>query len=306
MEKYAETIGALNRRNFHVYMLDWRGQGLSDRALVDRHKGYVEDFSEYVTDLETLIAALPADAPRPRIFLAHSMGAHIALRHLHRHPDAADGLILVSPMIDIRTDPFPMAAARLLCQAYMALGLGHLYVPGAGDYRLEEEVFAGNRLTSDPGRFEVPKMAIIENPDLALGGATHAWVAAAFRSIDRLRTPGYLSVIRMPTLMVSASMDRVVSLPAQEWACAELPDCRRVIAPGARHEILMETDATLARFWAEFDLFMARLAGRDGGSGQDGGSGRDDSLGQDDSSGRDGGSGQEGGCRPPAGAPPGE
>ena len=55
IEKYFETIGQLLDRGFSVAALDWRGQGLSERALSDRRKGYVRDFSEYDTDLETFM-----------------------------------------------------------------------------------------------------------------------------------------------------------------------------------------------------------------------------------------------------------
>src|SRR6185503_9476751 len=53
IEKYFETVRDLRSRGFAVATLDWRGQGLSDRALKDRRKGYVRDFADYDTDLGT-------------------------------------------------------------------------------------------------------------------------------------------------------------------------------------------------------------------------------------------------------------
>src|SRR6185437_13498573 len=50
IEKYFETVRDLRARGFAVATLDWRGQGFSDRALSDRRKGYVRDFSQYATD----------------------------------------------------------------------------------------------------------------------------------------------------------------------------------------------------------------------------------------------------------------
>ena len=49
IEKYFETVRDLRSRGFAVAILDWRGQGLSDRALSDRHKGHVGSFSEFDT-----------------------------------------------------------------------------------------------------------------------------------------------------------------------------------------------------------------------------------------------------------------
>jgi lysophospholipase len=55
IEKYFETVRDLRARGFAVATLDWRGQGMSDRALPDRRKSYVRSFSEYQIDLDCFI-----------------------------------------------------------------------------------------------------------------------------------------------------------------------------------------------------------------------------------------------------------
>jgi len=55
IEKYFETVRDLRARGFAVVTFDWRGQGLSDRALSNRHKGYVRSFSNFITDLEAVM-----------------------------------------------------------------------------------------------------------------------------------------------------------------------------------------------------------------------------------------------------------
>ena len=55
IEKYFETVRDLRERGFAVATLDWRGQGLSERALRNSRKGYVRSFSQYQIDLETFI-----------------------------------------------------------------------------------------------------------------------------------------------------------------------------------------------------------------------------------------------------------
>src|SRR6201996_8641290 len=66
IEKYFETVRDLRARGFAVATLDWRGQGLSERALANRQKGYVRSFSDYGVDLDTFIhqVVLP-DCPPP-------------------------------------------------------------------------------------------------------------------------------------------------------------------------------------------------------------------------------------------------
>src|SRR4029079_19339894 len=55
IEKYFETVRDLHARGFAVATLDWRGQGLSDRALSDSRKGHIEDFSQYERDLDVFM-----------------------------------------------------------------------------------------------------------------------------------------------------------------------------------------------------------------------------------------------------------
>ena len=66
IEKYFETVRDLRARGFAVATLDWRGQGMSDRALRNRRKGYVRNFDQYQIDLETFVneVVLP-DCPPP-------------------------------------------------------------------------------------------------------------------------------------------------------------------------------------------------------------------------------------------------
>ena len=66
IEKYFETVRDLRARGFAVATIDWRGQGLSERALRDPRKGHVRNFSEYERDLEAFMqeVVLP-DCPPP-------------------------------------------------------------------------------------------------------------------------------------------------------------------------------------------------------------------------------------------------
>lgn len=257
VEKNAETIDDLLKRRFDVYAMDWRGQGMSDRLLPNRHKGYIEDCRQYVDDLNQFMTTIVyPTARRPLIFLSHSMGGHMTLRYLHDFERKIDRAVLLAPMIDIDTRPIPPAAARWIVKGAMRMGLARHYIPGSGNYNSSAPVFRGNRLTGDPRRFMDEYRAINENPDLALGGATWGWLAAAFESIGRIRTPGYAEAIKTPILMVYGSQDHVVSQRAQQEICRRLPDCTCIAIDGARHEILKETDEIRNLFWTLFEQFV--------------------------------------------------
>lgn len=261
MEKYAEIIGELQQRGFDVYSFDWRGQGLSSRMLLNRHKGFVKTYDNYISDLAVFVDKIvKPQAVSPLIILAHSMGGHIALRYLHEHHGAIERAVLVSPMIDILTPPFPRWFARGIARLADKAGWGQAYAIDSGDYSPEDEKFEGNLLTSDPVRFMDEKRAIKENQGLALGGVTYGWLSATFESIDILAAPGFGKEITIPILMVSAGSDKIVSLDAQQSICARLQQCRSKVIPEARHEILKETDAVRSVFWDEFDGFTTAPA----------------------------------------------
>ncbi|MSP42629.1 MAG: alpha/beta hydrolase [Alphaproteobacteria bacterium] len=257
IEKYFETIGELRGRGFAVGAFDWRGQGLSDRSLDDNHKGHVKDFSEYHHDLDAFLdqCVLPGLLP-PYTLLAHSMGAHIALRYLHDRPQPFARAVLCSPMAYVNTAPLPHFAARAIVKIGAALGCSGHYVPGGRDYSRAHELFSNDPLTSDRGRFERNADILENNPDLALGSPTVAWLDAAYRSMKMVLDPEFCKDIVTPALLFYGTEERV-SLPEYQKLLAErLAGCEAVCINGARHEILQETNAVRAQFWAAFDRFM--------------------------------------------------
>jgi lysophospholipase len=255
MEKYSETIDELNQMGFNVYSFDWRGQGLSSRMLANRHKGFIDDYDVYLNDLDLFVTKIvKPESVHPLIIIAHSMGGHIALRFMHDHPEVAEMAVLTSPMIDIFESSVSKGLVKLITKIAIKAGLSHFYTIGSGDYTDEE--FKDNNLTSDPVRFTDSKNAIINNPDIAIGGATYGWLSATIKSIDILTQPGYLAKITTPILMVIAGNDKIVSIQAQKKICTMLPNCKLTEISDSRHEIFKETDAVRSILWREFKRFI--------------------------------------------------
>jgi len=258
MEKYVETIAMLNERVYDVFSLDWRGQGGSGRLLQNRHKGIIESYDSYLSDLNFFIQ----DVVRPRailplIVIAHSMGGHIVLRYLQQNPQLFDRAVLVSPLIDITASRVSRKLFHLMARLMIKMGRARSYIIGSGDHTAAEGQFkANNRRTSDRRRFMIETRILSETPELALGGVTYGWLGATLESIDILMKPGFAEKIYTPILMISAGADRVVSNKAQQSICSVMPACRLRIFPDARHEVLNETDAVLQRFWQAFDEFV--------------------------------------------------
>ncbi len=256
MEKYFETVRDLRARGFAVATFDWRGQGLSDRALSDRHKGHVRNFLQYDIDLRAFMEqiVLP-DCPPPVFGLCHSMGAAIALRACHDGSRWFDRMVFTAPMIALHPGPLVKVAGPL-ARFLRYLGSGRAYVPTGDATVMGKQDFIGNPLTTDPVRFARNAAVLDEEPALGLGAPTVAWADAAIRLMKRFAMPGYAGHIRQPILMVAAGRDEIVSTPAIEDFGMNLLAGRHLILPGAKHEILQEQDVFRGQFWAAFDAFV--------------------------------------------------
>lgn len=257
IEKYYEVVGELLGRGFAVASFDWRGQGASDRRLQNPRKGHVDDFLEYERDLEAFIekVMLP-DCPPPYFALAHSTGGLVCLRLARRRPQAFSRMVLVSPLLDFGGFAPSRGFINFAAGAFSLLGLGDALPPGARIAEVDERGFKGNPLTSDSRRFDRTVAIARARPELTVGPPTIAWLHAACRAMNEASAPAFAADIRIPTLMIAAGEDRVVSPLAIERFAREMRIGSQIVIPGARHEILMERDPMRGLFWAAFDAFV--------------------------------------------------
>ena len=256
IEKYFETVRELRARGFAVATFDWRGQGLSDRALDDPHKGHVGDFSEFELDLEVFMkeVVLP-DCPPPLFAIAHSMGASVMIRTARQARRWFDRIVLSAPMIELtglRRTSMLKATAKVMRLA----GFGTSYVPGGDGSFQAAGPYIGNLLTSDPVRHARTKVVLETEPALGIGSPTIAWADAAYRVINEFAEANYPGKIRQPLMLVAAGRDDIVSTSAIEDFAIRLRAGSHLIIAGARHELMMEQDRYRVQFWAAFDAFV--------------------------------------------------
>ena len=261
IEKYFETVRDLRARGFAVAALDWRGQGLSERALSDRRKGYVRDFSEYDIDLETFMheVVLP-DCPPPLFALGHSTGAAVLIRAAHRGHRWFDRMVLTAPLIALGGVDYSFGFGALIVGALQLAGFGTMYVPRVDTSIVESRPFLGNLLTTDPVRYARNAAILEAEPMLAVGAPTVAWMDAAFRAMAAMQHRSFPAHIRQPILIVAGGNDHVVSNAAIEDFASRLRAGSHLVVVGAQHEILMEQDRCRTQFWAAFDAFVPGTA----------------------------------------------
>ncbi len=256
IEKYFETIEELRERHFDVVIMDWRGQGLSERELANPHKGHIDDFLIYERDLMALTRqVLEAYCPKPWFALGHSMGGSVLLAHARNGGDVFERMILTAPMIDLHGLRFPQAT-RLLVEALDIVGLGGAMIPGGSKWPVTRRPFEGNVLTSDRARYLRYAAMAEAAPRLTIGDPTIGWVNAAFRLMRQFEEPDYARRTLTPILILAAGADRVVKTSAIETFASRLKAGRHYTIPYAKHDLLLENDAVRSQVWAAFDAFI--------------------------------------------------
>ncbi len=259
IEKYFEVVADLRRRGFAVAIMDWRGQGGSQRQLSNPRKGHVAGFTEYDRDLSLFMSeVVMPNCPPPYVALGHSMGSNILLRGAQNEKSVFERMVLVSPMIVIHDAMLgnSVAVARTYAEVASLFGLATTYVKGGSNEARETQDYDTNPLTSDLVRWSRNKAVLEQAPELGLGSPTIGWLRSALRSCAMLQRPDYPKYVAVPMLMFAAGADQVVSPRAIEDFAVELKIGGHVAMPGSRHEILQESDAIRQRFWAAFDAYM--------------------------------------------------
>lgn len=256
IEKQYETATDLTGLGFDVVAFDFRGQGGSGRMLHDGKRGYVDSFDQYVIDLDTIMkeVALP-DCRPPYFILAHSTGSLVALVASPVLGNRIQRMVLCSPLIRFGSVPIGQSVTKYLSGFLSVFGFGEVYMTGGPDTSGNRS-FVDNRLTSDMKRFERNRDFALQHPELAIGGPTAAWVFAACQAMDRVSDPDFISDLHIPTMLVTAGQDRVVSNEAAEMFGRAMRSGRAIAIDGARHELLQERDIYRQQLLAAFCAFV--------------------------------------------------
>jgi alpha-beta hydrolase superfamily lysophospholipase len=195
-----------------VYAPDHHGHGHSDgeRGLVDNIEAIVDDVSRVVDQALSEHPGLPVG------MLGHSLGGIIATRFVQRGDHSLSALVLTGPVVGgnpqfeglLAMDPLPDVPID----------------PAV----LSRDPKVGEQYASDP---------LVYHGPLARKSLETIFAAVA----EIRRRPGFGS---LPTLWIHGSADELAPLdatrPAIEHLCGE--QVEELVYPGARHEVLNETN----------------------------------------------------------------
>lgn len=254
--KYKELSFDLFSQGYNVFLIDHRGQGLSERLLDNSHKGYVENFQYYVDDLAIFIndivtpyCVLDGKTQKPYL-LAHSMGGAIAARYLQDYPDSIQAAVLSSPMLGLNGGGIPDIITKSLIKSTNQInqwfGEAPWYFIGQKDYAQSD--FSGNPLTHSELRFQQFSKLYQQTPAFQLGGVTVKWLDESITALEKIFAN--IDKITTPTLVIQAGDDKIIKNESQNDFCQQLhqlspqscPDGKPLVIKGAYHELFFESD----------------------------------------------------------------
>ncbi len=261
-EKYGRVARELVGRGLSVLVIDWRGQGLSDRHPRNAMLGHVQDFRDYQRDVAALLALeAELDLPAPLYLVAHSMGGCIGLRTLLERGDFC-GAVFSAPMWHLQMRTATRELTSKVTRLANLTGLGGRLMPGTqpGPSTLAVS-FEANVLTSDPENYAWCVGQITAHPELSLGGPSMQWTYAALEEMARL----YMAPLpSLPILVMLGSDETVVSQSVIRKQVAAMAKGDILNLPGARHEIFMERPELQRQVWSRIEAFLAAVPARRG------------------------------------------
>ncbi|ATG41796.1 alpha/beta hydrolase [Phaeobacter piscinae] len=249
IEKYGRTVSDLQKLGYTALVIDWRGQGLADRAADDPMAGHVVRFSDFHKDVAAMTkAAQDLDLPKPWYLIGHSLGACIGLRAI------AEGLpvsacAFTGPMWNINLPAVKRAAAWPLSWAAQAIGKGHVYAPGTdGKSYVLSTAFADNRLTNDPEMYQyfINQATLLKEHQI--GGPSLGWL---FQTLNETRAVSKLPSPKIPCLTFCGDQDVVVDLPAIHDRMGKWPSGRLDLIENAKHDVFSEVPQIRERVTTE-------------------------------------------------------
>lgn len=239
-EHYAASVEFaydMYQKGISTYFFDWRGQGRSSRPLKDTFRSHILNYEDYFVDLDTFMEQIvKPNKQGPLIAVSFSMGANILALYETKKPRTFDRLILISPMLDIKTGRMPQRVLWSMTKLAEMLGYGSEYIWGSGPF----DGKTVNMATSSEARFEPWRKFRSAHPETVINGISWSWMRASLEATWIMREQA--EKLEAPMLMLQAGKDNFVNTEGQDYVCAHAKSCLKVVFPQSMHAILAEND----------------------------------------------------------------
>lgn len=263
-EKYHELLYDFTQQGYSVFIIDHQGQGLSSRRLENKHKGYVEDFNDYVLDLHQFIEeVVKPKHDKELILVSHSMGGAIGLRYVEQYSEQFSKAVFSSPMWGLKSGAIPKSVAKGIFSVVnwttSVMTDQSPYFFGGRDYNPVK--FEDNQLTTSEERYEYFRSVYAATPELQLGSVTFNWIKESVDAIDTAFEQ--LNSVKLPIMVFQAQNDEVVDNLAQDSFCKELArlgnSCINdvpIVIENAKHELFIELDKSRIEVLDKIFIFL--------------------------------------------------
>jgi alpha-beta hydrolase superfamily lysophospholipase len=232
VQRYDALARALTGRGLVVYGQDHRGHGATARHADELGQLGPDGWTQLVGDIDLLVSRIRDEQPGlPLVLLAHSMGSFAVQQYLLDHSDRVDAVVLTG--------------TTALDQLEPALDLDKPI-----DLAVFNAAFAPARTEFDwLSRDEAIVDAYIADPRCGFGIDTDA-AKDMFAGARRMADPGQVAAVRpdLPLYIAAGESDPVnanlalLNVLIDRYRAAGLTDVTVRTYPGARHEILNETN----------------------------------------------------------------
>ena len=212
----AEQLAAIG---LAVYAVDLRGRGRSDGE-----RFYVTSFSDYVSDVSSMMAVLKSREPGLPVFiLGHSAGGVVSAIYTLEHQSDLAGFICESFAFQVPAPDFALAVLK---------GLSHV-APHAHVLRLKNEDFSRN-----------PKVVESMNQDPLIAHETQPTqtVAEMVRADERLKRE--FPQFTLPLLILHGTLDKATKPSGSQlfYDTASSADKTLRLYDGHYHDLLNDVD----------------------------------------------------------------
>lgn len=219
--RYERLAGELVAQGYSLYALDHRGHGRSPgpRANIEHFAHVVSDYSSFVG------RAARQHIDTPVYLLGHSMGGAVAFASALRLPDSVKGLVLSAPALGVEPAPGAMQLRMLRALSALAPNTGALTI-APGDICRDPHVVSAYQ--NDP---LVHYKAVPARTVLELLTAMEGFPSQAVK-------------LRVPTLVMHGTADRLVSVGAVRRVCQAIAAKDKTLHyyDGLAHEVFNEPE----------------------------------------------------------------